>query len=117
MQVSAELAKQGTMITWQRVRRRFAFMTRKMPKEVPQSPVIEHKSPGQKRSYPAEMPVTPKQADRLGLSSDLAERIIVLNGQKLSPHGISDVLEEENGTILSECQIMDIIVRKARGEI
>ena len=63
------------------------------------------------------MPVTPKHAERLGLSLDLAEQIIVLNGQKLSPHSISDVLEEESGTILSESQIMDIIVRKARGEI
>jgi len=117
MQVSAELARQGTMITWQRVRRRFAFMARKMPKEVPQSPVTEPRSPGLQRSYPAEMPVTPKHAERLGLSLDLAEQIIVLNGQKLSPHSISDVLEEESGTILSESQIIDIIVRRARGEI
>jgi hypothetical protein len=116
-QISAELAKQGTMITWQRVRKRFAFIARKMPKEVPQSAVTEPRSPGLQRSYPAKMPVLLKQAESLGLSSDLAERIIVLNGQKLSPHSISDALEEESGTILSESQIMEVIVSKARGEI
>jgi hypothetical protein len=41
----------------------------------------------------------------------------MLSIQKLSPHSISDALEEESGAILSESQIMDIIVRKARGEI
>lgn len=116
-QVSAELAKQGAMITWQRVQRRFSFRARKMPGEVPQSPVTGPKSPWLRRPYPAKIPVTPSQAECLDLSSDLTERIFVLNGQKLSPHSISDALEEEIGAILSECQIMDIIVRRARGEI
>jgi hypothetical protein len=116
-EISGELAKQGTMITWQRVRRRFAIMARRKSKEVPQSPVTKPKSPEPQRSNPALMPAAPKQAESLGLSSDMAERIIMLSIQKLSPHSISDALEEECGAILSESQIMDIIVRKARGEI
>ena len=116
-QISAELSKQGTMITWQRVRRRFAFIARKMPKEVSQSPAIEPESPKLQKSYPAKMPILPKQAEGPGISKDLTERIIEFNDQKLSLHSISDALEEESGTILSESQIMDVIVRKARGEI
>jgi hypothetical protein len=116
-EISGELAKQGTMITWQRVRRRFAIMARRKSKEVPQSPVTKPKSPEPQRSNPALMPAAPKQAESLGLSSDMAERIIMLSIQKLSPHSISDALEEESGAILSESEIMDIIVRKARGEI
>ena len=115
--ISAELAKQGAMITWQRVQKRFSFKARKMPVEIPQSPVTGPKSPWQRQPYPAKMPVMPSQAEHLSLSSDLTERIFVLTGQKLSPHSISDVLEEEIGAILSECQIIDIIVRRARGEI
>lgn len=117
LQISAELAKQGTMLTWQGVRRRLAFNARKMPKDIHQSPLTEPRPPGLQRSYPAKMPVLSRPADGLGLSPDLAERIIALNGQKLSPHSISDALEEESGTILSENQIREIIVRKARGEI
>jgi len=116
-EISGELAKQGTMITWQRVRRRFAIMARRKPKEGSLSPVAWPKSPEPQRSYPAQMPAAPKQAESLGFSSDLAERIIRLSIQKFSPHSISDALEEESGAILSESQIMDIIVRKARGEI
>jgi len=116
-QISAELAKQGTMITWQRVRRRFAFMARKTPKDVSLSPATEPESPVWQKSYPAKMPILPKQAEAPGISKDLIERIIEFNGQKLSLHSISDALEEESGTILSESQIMDVIVRKARGEI
>ena len=116
-QISAVLAKKGTMISWQRVQKRFSFIERKVPKKVPQNPFTRPKSPEPQMSYPTKVPVTPKQAERLGLSSNLAQRIILLNGQKLSPHSISDALEEESGTILSECQIMDIIVRVARGEI
>jgi len=116
-EISGELAKQGTMITWQRVRRRFAIMARRKPKEVSLSPVAWPKSPEPQRPCPAQMPAAPKQAESLGFSSDLAERIVMLSIQKLSPHSISDALEEESGVILSESQIMDIIVRKARGEI
>lgn len=117
LQISAELAKQGTMLTWQGVRRRLAFNARKMPKDIHQNPLTEPRPPGLQRSYPAKMPVLPRQVEGLGLPPDLAKRIIALNGQKLSPHSISDVLEEESGTILSENQIREIIVRKARGEI
>jgi hypothetical protein len=116
-EISGELAKQGTMITWQRVRRRFAIMARRKPKEVSLSPLTRPKSPELQRSYPAQIPAAPKQAESLGLSSDLAERIIMLSIQKLSPHSISDALEEESGAILSESEIVDIIVKKARGEI
>lgn len=115
-QISAELAKQGTLITWQRIQRRLAFMDKK-PEDVPQRPKTKSESPEQQRWYPTKMLAASKQAEHLDSSSDLAERIIMLSIQKLTPHSISDVLEEENGTILSESQIMDIIVKKARGEI
>lgn len=118
-QISAELAKQGTLITWQRIQRRLAFMDRKKQENVPLSPRTksESESPELQRWYPAKMPAAPKQVEHLDFSSDLAERIIMLNIQRLTPHSISDALEEECGAILSESQIMDIIVRKARGEI
>ena len=116
-EISGELAKQGTMITWQRVRKRFAIMARRKPKEVSLSPMTKPKSPELQRSHPPQMPAAPKQAESLGLSSDLAERIIMLSIQKISPHSISDSLEEECGAIISESEIVDIIVRKARCEI
>jgi hypothetical protein len=116
-QISAELAKQGTMITWQRVQRRIAFLSRKKPHEVPQSSVTKSKSSELQRSYPAKMPASQKQVEHLDISSDLAERIIMLSIQKFTPHSISDTLEEESGSIISESQVMTIIFRKARGEI
>lgn len=116
-QISAELAKQGTMITWQRVRKRLLFIARKKPRGVAQTPVTGPKSLGPQRSSPAKMTLISKQEEHFDFPSDLAERIIFLNDQKLSPHSISDALEEESGATLSESQVMDIIIRKARGEI
>lgn len=115
-QISAELAKQGTLITWQRIQRRLAFMDKKQ-EDVPQRPRTKSESPERQRWYPTKMLAASKQAEHLDSSSDLAERIITLSIQRLTPHSISDVLEEESGAILSESQIRDIIVRKARGEI
>ena len=116
MQISAELAKQGTLITWQRIQRRLAFMDRK-PQDVPQRPGTKSEPQELQRWYPTKMLAASKQAEHLDFSSNLAERIIMLSIQRLTPHSISDVIEEESGAILSESQIMDIIVRKARGEI
>ena len=44
IQISAELAKQGTLITWQRIQRRLAFMDRKKQENVPLSPRTKSES-------------------------------------------------------------------------
>jgi len=104
-EISSILSGQGINLTWQQVRGRIAYMARKGPK----SPVAEVE-PSKER-----LPV--KETDPATKAEPAAwvKRIIELDSQKMTPHTISDILEEETGAIVSEAEVMDIIVRNAKG--
>lgn len=104
-EISSILSGQGINLTWQQVRGRIAYMARKGHN----SPKAEGKP--QEVQLPVEVPDLPARAE----PSPLTKRIIELDHQKMTPHTISNILEEENGAIVSEAEIMDIIIRNAKG--
>jgi hypothetical protein len=106
-EISAMLSERDINITWQRVRGRIAYMARKGHK----SPVTEVKPP--EVQSPEKVPDTATE----GKPDTLHMRIIDLDRQKMTPHTISDVLEEEMGAVVSEAEIMDVIVKHAKGEL
>lgn len=55
------------------------------------------------------------QDSNLSLPASTVRRILALDDEKLSPGAISDTLEEEFGHVVSEGEIMDVIVKHAKG--
>ncbi len=98
------------MISWQLVRGRIAFMARGKSKEGPESPVPEAKTP--EVQGPKKEPELSRAATTV---NPLQRRIIELDRQKLTPRAISDALEEEGGEVVSNSEIMDVIVKHAKG--
>lgn len=55
------------------------------------------------------------QETNIGLPTATIRRILALDSEKLTPTSISDVLEEEFGLVVSVSEIMDVIVKHAKG--
>jgi len=104
-EISAILSGQGINLTWQQVRGRIAYLARKGHN----SPKAEVEPP--KEQLPAKEPDLSTRAEPIPLT----KRIIELDHQKMTPHTISDIIEEETGEVVTESQIMDIIIRNAKG--
>jgi len=81
------------------------------PVKASNSPKAEDKPP---EAQSPEKEPDPAAEDK---PNPLHARILDLDRQKMTPHTISDVLEEELGAVVSEAEIMDVIVRHAKGEI
>ena len=57
------------------------------------------------------------QENGIRLPLTTVRRILVMDGEKMAPADISDVLEEEFGLVVSVSEIMDVIVKHAKGMV
>lgn len=57
------------------------------------------------------------QDNNIKLPPTTIRRILAMDGEKMVPADISDVLEEEFGLVVSVSEIMDVIVKHAKGMV
>jgi hypothetical protein len=116
-EISEELAKRNIFVTWQRVRGRIAFMTRK-PKEALQTPKDEGKTPEMKsfqsklESARTSRPVEP--AVESDIPPKILKRIRELE-EDYTPAAISTKIWTETGLVIEETRIIDARLNKQKG--
>ena len=117
-EISEELAKCNIFVTWQRVRGRLAFMTRK-PKEALQTPKDEGKTPeirscqSKPESSKTCQPVEP--AVESEIPPKILKRIRELEEEDYTSAAISTKIWTETGLVIEERQIIDARLNKQKG--
>ena len=119
-EISEELAKRDIFLTWQRVRGRIAFMTRKGPKEAHQTPKDEGKTPEIKQPSQSKLesarisqPVEP--AVESDIPPKILKRIRELEEEEYTPAAISTKIWTETGLVIEETLIIDARLNKQKG--
>jgi hypothetical protein len=114
-EISEELAKRDIFLTWQRVRGRIAFMTRKGPKEAPkdEGKTPEKSSQSKLESARTNQPVEP--AVESDIPPKILKRIRELEEEEYTPAAISTKIWTETGLVIEETQIIDARLNKQKG--
>ena len=117
-EISEELAKRNIFVTWQRVRGRIAFMTRK-PKEALQTPKYEGKTPEIQSSQSKPESSKTSQPAEPAVESDIPpkifKRIRELEEEDYTSAAISTKIWTETGLVIEETQIIDARLNKQKG--
>jgi len=120
-EISEELAKRNIFVTWQRVRGRIAFMTRK-PKEALQTLKDEGKTPeiqsiqssqSKPESAKTSQPVEP--AVESDIPPKILKRVRELEEEDYTSAAISTKIWTETGLVIEETQIIDARLNKQKG--
>ncbi len=118
-EISEELAKRDIFLTWQRVRGRITFMTRKGPKEAHQTPKDEGKTPEIKSSQSKLESARTSQPVEPAVESDIPPKILKrireLEEEEYTPAAISTKIWTETGLVIEETQIIDARLNKQKG--
>jgi hypothetical protein len=117
-EISEELAKRNIFVTWQRVRGRIAFMTRK-PKEALQTPKDEGKTPEIQSSQSKPESAKTSQPVEPAVESDIPPKILKrvreLEEEDYTSAAISTKIWTETGLVIEETQIIDARLNKQKG--